>query len=332
MFDVLTLGECLVEIMRDRRDVPHDVPGVYLGPYPSGAPAIFADCCARLGLRTMLIGAVGNDAFGRLIIDRLKKSGVDVSRIKILNNYTTGVAFVTYFSTGHRQFIYHLRHAASGQIFPEDVDPSCVEEVKLLHIMGSTLAINENCREACYKAVELAKKRDKLITFDPNLRPELLSPEVIRDISRPVLDSAKIILPSAAEAETLTGISDPIEAGKELLKKGPEIVVIKLGEKGSIAITEEQILKMPAFKVEEIDPTGAGDVYDAAFIYGISQGWTIDRSLKFANAAGAIKVTRFGPMEGPTSLMEVLNFLEKHGESFSLKRKKNRNPLGGSST
>jgi sugar/nucleoside kinase (ribokinase family) len=313
-FDVLTLGECLVEIMRDKRDVPHDIPGVYLGPYPSGAPAIFADSCARLGLRTMLIGAVGNDAFGRVIIDRLKESGVDVSKVKILNNYTTGVAFVTYFFTGHRQFIYHLRHAASGQIFSEDVDTSCVEGTKLLHIMGSTLAINENCREVCYKAVELARKRDKLITFDPNLRPELLDPEVIRDISQPVLDYAKIVLPSATEAETLTGISDPLEAGRELLRKGPEIVVIKLGEKGSITITEKQVFKMPAFKVREIDPTGAGDVYDAAFIYGILQGWPIDRILKFANAAGAIKVTRFGPMEGPTSFMEVLDFLEKHGE------------------
>jgi sugar/nucleoside kinase (ribokinase family) len=316
LFDVITIGECLVEIMRSKRDVPHTVPGVYLGPYPSGAPAIFADFCARLGLKTRLIGAVGNDDFGRVIIDRLKKSGVDVSKIKILNNYTTGVAFVTYFSTGHRQFIYHIRHAASGQIFPEDVDPSYIEETKLLHIMGSSLAINENCKEACYKAVKLAREKDKLITFDPNLRPELLNPEVIRDISQPVLDVTKIVLPSATEAETLTGISDPLEAGRELLRKGPEIVVIKLGGKGSIVVTKERVLKMPAFRVKEIDPTGAGDVYDAAFIYGILKSWPLDKVLKFANAAGALKVTRFGPMEGPTSFMEVLEFLKRHGESF----------------
>jgi len=308
--DVLTLGECLVEIMRNKQDVPHSIPGVYLGPYPSGAPAIFADSCARFGLRTALIGAVGEDDFGHIIIDRLKKSGVDVRKIKILGDYTTGVAFISYYSTGHRQFIYHVRHAASGQIFQEDVDPLWIEETKVLHIMGSTLAVNENCREACYKAVELARKRGKLITFDPNIRPELLDPEVIRDIAQPVLETAKIVLPSATEAETLTGISDPIEAGRELLREGPEVAVIKIGERGSVAITDKQVFKMPAFKVEEIDPTGAGDVYDAAFIYGILQGWPIDETLRFANAAGAIKVTRFGPMEGPTSLMEVQNFLK----------------------
>ena len=135
ILDVITIGECLVEIMRDKRDVPHSVPGTYLGPYPSGAPAIFADACARLGLKVGIIGAVGKDDFGKLLLDRLKGDGVDVSRMKVLEDNTTGVAFVTYFSSGSRQFIYHIKHAAAGQIFPEDVDLDYVGGSRLLHLM-----------------------------------------------------------------------------------------------------------------------------------------------------------------------------------------------------
>lgn len=316
-FDVVTVGECLVEIMRDKRDVPHYVPGTYLGPYPSGAPAIFADACARLGLRSGIIGAVGKDDFGRMLIDRLRSDGVDVSRVKILDDNTTGVAFITYFSSGSRQFIYHIKHAAAGQIFPEDVDPDYVKGFRLLHLMGSSLSINDNCREACYRAVEIARDHGKIITFDPNLRPELLDVSVIRRICRPVLEAAKVVFPSGVEAEALTGISDPIEAGRKLLEYGPEIVVIKLGERGSVAVTRDEMVRAPAIKVREVDPTGAGDVFDAAFVFGLLNNWPTKETLHFANAAGAIKVTRFGPMEGPLSREEVEELLRKHGKELA---------------
>lgn len=311
--DVMTIGECLVEIMRDKRDVPHSVPGTYLGPYPSGAPAIFADACARLGLRSGIIGAVGRDDFGKLLVERLRGDGVEVSRLKVLDDRTTGVAFVTYFSTGSRQFIFHIKHAAAGQIYPEDVDPEYVRRFKLLHIMGSSLSINDNCREACYKAVEIAKRSGMTITFDPNLRPELLDVSTIRSICKPVLEAAKAVLPSGVEAEALTGLSDPVKAGRKLLEHGPELAVIKLGEKGSIAVTRDGVVEASAIRVREVDPTGAGDVYDAAFVLGLLEGWPLNKILSFANAAGAIKVTRFGPMEGPLSRGEVEELLKRSG-------------------
>ena len=311
--DVMTIGECLVEIMRDKRDVPHSVPGTYLGPYPSGAPAIFADACARLGLRSGIIGAVGRDDFGKLLVERLRGDGVEVSRLKVLDDRTTGVAFVTYFSTGSRQFIFHIKHAAAGQIYPEDVDPEYVRRFKLLHIMGSSLSINDNCREACYKAVEIAKRSGMTITFDPNLRPELLDVSTIRSICKPVLEAAKVVLPSGVEAEALTGVSDPVKAGRKLLEHGPELAVIKLGEKGSIAVTRDGVVEASAIRVREVDPTGAGDVYDAAFVLGLLEGWPLNKILSFANAAGAIKVTRFGPMEGPLSRGEVEELLKRSG-------------------
>jgi len=309
--NVVSLGEILVEIMRKRRDVPHNVLGEYLGPFPSGAPAIFVDSVARLGESAGFIGVVGDDDFGRMLIERLRNDGVDTKYIKVLPGYTTGTAFVMYYSTGERKFIFHLRHAAAGQLCPDDVDPNYIRKAKVLHIMGSALAVSESSREAVYKAVEIAHESGVTITFDPNLRPELLSVEYIREICKPVLDRCKVVLPSGAEATVLTGVKGPVEAGKKLIERGIEIVAIKLGDKGSIAITKDEVIKAPAYEVQEVDPTGAGDVYDGAFIVGMLKGWDLEKILNFANAAGAIKVTRFGPMEGPLDFNEVIEFMKK---------------------
>jgi sugar/nucleoside kinase (ribokinase family) len=317
--DVVTLGEILVEIMRTKRDVPHNVVGEYVGPYPSGAPAIFADACARLGLRCGLIGVVGDDDFGQLAVTRLERDGVDISYVKIKKNYTTGTAFVMYNSSGARKFIFHMRHAAAGQLSPHYVNVEYISKARVLHVMGSTLAINRRNYKTCFRAVEFAKKAGITITFDPNLRPELLDARAIRELCKPFLEASNIVMLSQEEARTLTEIRNPIEAAKKLLEFGPKIVAIKMGDKGSIALTREKIIIEPAFEVNEIDPTGAGDVYDAALVVELLKGSPLEKVIKFANAAGAIKVTRFGPMEGPTSYKEVEDFIagskQKRGSS-----------------
>lgn len=311
---VVSLGEILVEIMRKEKDVPHTVTGVYLGPFPSGAPVIFVDAVSRLGVSAGFIGKVGKDDFGEMLLNRLKEDNVDVSQIKILEDYTTGIAFNMYFSSGERRFVFHLRHSAAGQLSPDDIDEEYIARAKVLHVMGSSIAVSKSSMEAVYKAVEIAYENNLLVSFDPNLRPELLSVEKIREICEPVLSKSKIVLPSGGEACTLTGAKELLEAGKKLLEKGAEIVAIKNGSKGSLIFSEDSVLNVPAFKVEEADPTGAGDMYDAAFIVGYLKKWPLIKIGEFANAVGAIKVTNFGPMEGPKNIDEVYNFIkEKKG-------------------
>lgn len=317
--DVVSLGEILVEIMRKDLDVPHTVPGVYLGPYPSGAPAIFIDAVANLGASSGFIGVVGGDEFGELLLDRLRKDGVDVRHIRVAKGYTTGTAFVMYYSSGARKFIFHLRHSAAGQLSLQDADVEYIADSKILHVMGSSLAVSESSQKACYKAGEIARDTDVTITFDPNLRPELLDVETIRRICEPSLKVSRVILPSRDEATMLTGTGDPVEAGKKLIKMGPEIAVIKMGAKGAVAVTSQEILFEPSFEVSEVDPTGAGDVYDAAFVQGLLEGWPLRKMMEFASAAGALKVTKFGPMSGPSSIGEVEEFIRKTAKrSFPL--------------
>jgi len=309
--EIASLGEILVEIMRKDLDVPHDVPGTYVGPYPSGAPAIFIDAAASLGLKSGFIGVVGDDGFSDLLLNRLRKSGVDTEYVRVAKGFTTGIAFVMYYSSGERKFIFHLRYSAAGQLASDDVCYDFISKAKVLHVMGSSLSINENVQKACYKAVEIAQDSGVTVTFDPNLRPELLDVETIRKICKPVLSVSQIMFPSRDEAAVLTGIKDPIEAAHKLQAMGPQTVVIKMGAVGALAVMKKDIIFEPAFQVKGVDPTGAGDVYDAAFLYGTLRNLPLEKTLEFAGAAGAIKVTRFGPMGGPSSIREVEDFIQK---------------------
>ena len=108
MAEIVTMGELLCEIMRPAENVELYENGYFRGPFPSGAPGIFISTAARLGCSTCIIAGVGNDDFGKNILDRLKRDGVDVSRVLKSDKGSTGVAFVTYYSDGERKFIFHV--------------------------------------------------------------------------------------------------------------------------------------------------------------------------------------------------------------------------------
>ena len=285
--DIISLGELLVEIMRTELDTSHRVVGAnYKGPFPSGAPAIFISSAARMGkpydFTTGFIGVVGNDEFGASIIEKLEKDGVDISQIKISDTETTGIAFNQYNSDGSRKFIF--APGAAGKTTTSDINLFYFKKVKCLHIMGSSLSISKNSREACYKAIKIAREKNPsvLISFDPNLRPELLDLEIILKICKPVLEMTEILLPSGEEAEMLAGINDPIEACQKLLKIGPKIIVLKRGKRGCTIFTKDNPkgANIKGFKVNEVDPTGAGDSFGGAFIVGYLAGWNLKKAAR----------------------------------------------------
>lgn len=302
--EILALGEALVEVMRTRVDDPLDKALEFVGPFPSGAPAIFADQAARLGHKVGFIGAVGDDDFGTCLLDRLTADGLDVTHCPRVAERATGVAFVTYFSDGSRRFLYHIADAAAGQMPP--VDRKYVGQAKFLHICGSSLSVSERMRNACYEACEAVKAAGGRISFDPNLRPELLGgEEALRRICGPVLEAAHVVLPSGSEAELLAGVSGEAEACRALLKRGPQVVALKRGAEGCTIFTKEGVVDAPAFRVTAVDPTGAGDCFDAGFVVGLLEGLPMKEVGRLANACGALGATVKGPMEGAFRRDEV---------------------------
>lgn len=311
MQGILTIGEILVEVMRKNRDSPFNVPAEFLGPFPSGAPAIFADAAARLGHPSAIIGAVGDDDFGAMVLDRLRRDGVDVSRVKILRDHLTGIAFISYFSDGTRKFIFHLKRSAASKISAKDIDEDYVRRFRHLHIMGSALSVSKGMREACYKAAEISYERGLTISLDPNLRPELLPTYKIRKICKPIIERANLMLPSIEEIKALAGVEEVDSACSKMLERGVDLIAVKMGSSGSTIYSKDEKKYIPPFKVHEVDPTGAGDTYDAAFIVGLLRGWDAEKAGYYANAAGALAVTKFGPMEGCPTHKEILKLIGK---------------------
>jgi sugar/nucleoside kinase (ribokinase family) len=279
-----------------------------MGPYPSGAPAIFIDQVGRLGQSCGMIGSVGDDDFGRLNIDRLDRDGVDVSAIEIHPDAPTGTAFVAYSADGARHFVFNIAHSASGELLLGDKAKALLNRAGHLHLMGSSL-FAPKLVDAARRALELVKARGGSVSFDPNIRGELARGSDIAEFFEFALDHCDIFLPSGTELLIATGAASPEQAIASLLARGVKAIVVKNGVDGATYHDGAGPTHAAAFGVEEVDPTGAGDCFGATFIVCRLRGMSVAQSLRYANAAGAKMVTVKGPMEGASSFAELDAFL-----------------------
>lgn len=305
---IVSLGEIVVEIMATKLNQKLSETGLFMGPFPSGAPAIFIDQVAKLGVDCSIIAAVGKDGFGEINLTRLEHDGVDISGISVLDGETTGSAFVTYQDDGNRDFIFNINNAACGQLSLKNANLSVLDNCTHLHIMGSSL-INEGLLSLALKSVQIVKNNNGTVSFDPNIRKELLN-DSIMDSLITILKCTDIYMPSEAEATILSSYDDPELAIKEYLEEfGVSEVLLKQGEKGASVFTTTETYVQKAFVVEEVDPTGAGDCFGGAYISCRKMGKDIPSSLLIAAACGARSVTIKGPMEGTSRLEELDDML-----------------------
>jgi len=310
---VLAAGEMIVEVMRPTVGQPLDVTGEFKGPYASGAPANFASASARIGKRTGFVGSTGQDGFGQLLRARFKQDGIDSTLMVSVKRKTTGCAFVAYDKDGGRKFIFHIAGTASDRLPPPGRAIRYAESFRHLHLMGCSLAISRSMRETCIAMAQAVKKAGGSVSLDPNLRPELLSAEECRNILLPVVRMSDIVLPSGSEASLLVHEPDSDKACLRLLEMGVKVVVLKLGESGCRIFSSEGTIDVPGFKVKAVDPTGAGDCFDAGFISGYIDNLPLYEAARLANAMGALAASRMGPMEGTFSLKEVMAFMKRQG-------------------
>jgi sugar/nucleoside kinase (ribokinase family) len=317
---IVAIGEALVEIMRPGRDQPLDQPGAFFGPYPSGAPAILASAAARLGASVGFVGTVGDDPFGRSVRARLLADGIDCAALRVTSERLTGIAFVAYRRDGSRSFVFHLAQSAAALVDTDQLPAGYLDETRFLHIMGSSLTLSEGMRRACYQAAATVHAHGGVVSLDPNLRPELMLAHQIRSICEPVLHVANLVFPSGPELTTLTGAGTAEEGARQLLDTGVGLVALKQGEQGSTLYTAQGAKRLEAYRVTEVDPTGAGDCYDAAFLVGLAEEWPTEVAGLFANAAGALATTRLGPMEGAFTRGEVLAFMAAQGRPLPFGR------------
>jgi sugar/nucleoside kinase (ribokinase family) len=308
MSKILTIGEILVEIIATERGNGFRTPVPLIGPFPSGAPAIFIDQVGKLGQDCAIISRVGDDDFGHVNIDRLKADNVDVSGIDIDPEGTTGSAFVRYRDDGSRAFVFNIRHSACGTIESTGRAASLVEECTHLHVMGTSLYA-PSVVESVLTAIKAIKAKGGTVSFDPNLRPEILGSPGMREALNVVIAETDIFLPSGDELFLFTKAKTEADAVKELLATGIKAIVAKRGEAGATYYDASQTLSVPGFTVDEVDPTGAGDCFGATFVTFWLAGAAPAEALLYANASGARAVMRKGPMEGASTRAELDAFI-----------------------
>jgi fructokinase len=315
MAEIVTFGELLVEFVATRTGQTFDSPGAFEGPFPSGAPAIFADQAARQGASAAIAGCVGQDAFGEAVLQRLADDGVSIRSVARCADRPTGTAFVAYRADGERQFVFNIAQSAAGLLDESVITPELFDGCGWLHIMGSSL-YNRGAIAAARAAMDEARRQGCKISFDPNIRPELIGPPEVRDALWETLQNCDLFLPSEADLRFFhPELASNDTVRKFLERSSLEAVVLKRGAAGSVYADRKQRIEAPAFEVTEVDPTGAGDCFCGTLLACMVRGLPIEQALFRANAAGAMAVLRRGPMEGNSSMEELDRFIAARSAS-----------------
>ena len=305
---IATIGEILVEFISHQRNCGLGKISEYSGPYPSGAPAIFLDQVARMGGQTEMIGGVGSDGFGRSVLQRLEDDGVGVRGVKVSPDHSTGVAFVSYYESGERDFIFHLEGTATDAF---DVPQGLLDPANaVLHVSASTLGV-QSMRPKIMQAVRQVADAGGWVTCDPNARPELMRDTSARDAMQETMERSYCLLPSTSDLDFLYPDLGEEAAITKLLDMRAEVIALKRGAGGATIVGHGERYDFGGHFVTEIDPTGAGDCFGGTFVSMLAQGVSLFDAGQQANAAGAIAVTRRGPMEGNSGPDEIDDFLAK---------------------
>lgn len=312
MYDVAALGELLIDFTCLSTD-PDGYPT--MAAHPGGAPANYLAALTKFGAKTAMIGKVGNDAFGRLLIKTLKGAGIDTRGMLVSDDVFTTLAFVTLDDSGDREFSFARKPGADTQLRFADIDLGVIDASKVLHF-GTLSMTNEPARDATYRAVEYAAGRGKLISFDPNLRKPLW--DDLDEAKRQMLwglQHADVVKISDEETEFLFGLT-PEEAAKHIIDSfGVRLVYVTCGADGCFYRTKTASGFVKALSgIAVKDTTGAGDIFGGSAMYGLLKAGGVPEKLtaeelenivSFACASAGLSTTKAGGISSVPERGEV---------------------------
>jgi ribokinase len=274
-----------------------------IGPGGKGANAAVA--VARAGAEAVLVGRIGDDDFGRMELSHLHREGVDVASVGVDPEVATGVAVIMIDADGENTIL--VVNGANDHVSAEAVRQGLEPHQDTLDGILINFEIPESAVAA---AVQWGQARCVPIVVDAG-PPRSYAPAT--------WGGCTILTPNTLETATLVGYPIPddpaaVQAARQLLQAGPQAVVLKLGGRGALLLTEETEVHVPAFPVDVVDTTGAGDAFSAALTIAVAEGLPLREAARRANAAGALTVTRFGTMTAMPTRQEIDAFLAHRQE------------------
>jgi sugar/nucleoside kinase (ribokinase family) len=266
--------------------------------HPGGNGPNTAGALGRLGAAVRVLGRVGEDLYGRFLLEKLEEWGVDTRAVARDPGAVTGLTLVPVDRTGERSFIHHF--GANADFTPGDIPWSDLAGVKHLHLASFFVLPGF---EGPAAAAVLTEARRRRMTTSIDVCWDRTGRWL--ETLRPCLPHVDYLMPSEEEARELTGKTEPVEIVTALRNEGAGAVVLKLGERGCLYAGEEGVFRVPAYRVEVRETTGAGDCFIAGFLLARVRGWDLERALRFANACGARSVTAVGGVTGMAPAEEI---------------------------
>jgi len=313
MTDVVASGELLIDFATQSVDAD-GYPT--MAAHPGGAPANFLAALTKFGASTALIGKVGSDTFGKLLLGTLRNAGIETKGMVVTDDVFTTLAFVTFDAHGDREFAFSRKPGADTCLSFEEIDLSIIDEAKVFHF-GTLSLTDEPARTATYKAVAYAKNAGKLITYDPNLRKPLWKD--LEEAKKQLiwgLGQADVVKISDEEVEFLFGLG--VEEGAKYILDtfGVKLVFVTQGADGcrfKNAVAEGHVPSLSGIKV--IDTTGAGDIFGGSAVWKLLQTGKAPGELnaeeltdvvRFACTSAGLSTTRSGGISSVPAYEEVL--------------------------
>jgi len=261
---------------------------------PGGQVATAVLACARLGLRAAYAGAVGDDAAAEAVLAPLKRAGVGLSGVRVIPGARTRRALIAVERRSGERHV-HPRRDPRLVLPPEAIEPALVQAAGALHL-------DAEHAEAAARAAVLARGTGVAVLLDLDAPAPGLEP---------LLAHADFPIVSRRFAEWISGEGSVLGGLRELLRRGARLAVATLGQEGALGLSagESEPVRSPGFRVEARDTTGAGDVFHAAFAFGLLQGWGAARVLRTANAAAALCCQAVGAQGGLPARPELEAFL-----------------------
>ena len=262
--------------------------------------------CAKLGLSTLGVGAVGDDEKADFVISTLEKFGVDTSGFERLKGIPTSSTILNIRPNGERPAL-HLR-GACDHFLPPPKDKINIFDCNVFHLGGTGL-LKKLDGPVSVQLLKDAKEKGCITTWDL-----IGATEQTINIVKPLLPHIDYFMPSIEEASLMSGLNDPKDVGKFYLDNGAKNCVFTMGGEGSLFINNSELIKTPAFDVKVVDTTGCGDAFDAGMITAIIKGFDIEKALNFATITSGLVATGLGSDAGIISLddsLEKMNILKR---------------------
>jgi 2-dehydro-3-deoxygluconokinase len=286
-FDVIALGEPLIEFNQTRGSTPEYLQGF------GGDTSNMAIAAARLGARAAYATRVGDDGFGRMFLDLWRAESVDTSGVTRDPEAPTGIYFVTHGTSGH-EFSYLRAGSAASRLRPDNLPTDAIHAARVLHLSGISQAISASTCDACFAAIDAARSAGVKISYDTNLRLKLWPLPRARAVILASLALADWVLPSVDDAKLLFGCEEPDAILDACHASGARLVVLRCGAAGCVVSDGRRRERIAGHRVQAVDATGAGDCFDGAFAVRIVAGDDAIVAARYANAAAAIATTGYG--------------------------------------